>query len=177
MDLIEKQRARPIPTNNGWRSAVNLKTKTFFKEKKMNSRTLTIIATVLMLAVCQAQGQCLDCSGGVKTGGEISIQSLIVPTVPLSEVYRESIVGDYVAAGVGLRSSASGNINISIPAGVTILNAFLYWSIMEDSETPSAVLADVTFNGNAVTGIKIGTAGDPCSGRFLRSVSGGCDAR
>lgn len=124
-----------------------------------------VLLTITMTAVPQAQAEpvvCQECSDGVTTGEEEFLaMSLLPPTVPLAEAFRTQLCGDYVAAGVGLRSSASGTINISLPAGATIQKAFLYWSIMQ-SGTPSPALFNVTFNGNPVVGALVGTAGDPC---------------
>jgi hypothetical protein len=127
-----------------------------------------LLTICIVLAICgtalAAMVTCTDCTNGTTTGDKaaVSIKSLLPPTVPLSEVLRTWVEGDYVAAGAGLRESASGTITISLPAGAVVRKAFLYWSIMEDSNTPSADLYDVTFNGNAVTGSLVGTSGSPC---------------
>lgn len=127
-------------------------------------RLLTICIVLAICGIAQAKTvTCTDCTDGKITGEEIfTIQSLYPPTEPLTEVLRMFVEGDYVAAGAGLRDSASGTITISLPAGAVVQKALLYWSIMEDSNTPSTDLYDVTFNGNAVTGTLVGTAGDPC---------------
>ncbi|MHC4707740.1 MAG: DUF3344 domain-containing protein [Planctomycetota bacterium] len=128
-------------------------------------RLLTICIVLAICGTAQAATvTCTDCTDGTTTGKEAAVltKSLLPPSVPLSEVFRTWVEGDYVAAGAGLRSSASGTITISLPAGAVVRKAFLYWSIMEDSDTPSADLYDVTFNGNPVTGLLVGTAGSPC---------------
>jgi len=72
--------------------------------------------------------------------------------------------GDYVAAGVGLRGQAGGNITIAgIPADSTIKAAYLYWGYLDDSEEAS--LKTLTFAGQAFTGTKTGSGPDCCWGR------------
>jgi hypothetical protein len=75
-----------------------------------------------------------------------------------------TIAGDYVAAGIGLRNTTQGNITISgIPTGATVAQAFLYWAMLDNGESPS--LKSLNFNGTPVTGAKIGSGPDTCWGR------------
>jgi hypothetical protein len=72
--------------------------------------------------------------------------------------------GDYVAAGVGLRDKAGGNITIAgIPANSTINAAYLYWGYLDNGE--SAALKNITFAGQAFTGTKTGQGVDCGWGR------------
>lgn len=89
--------------------------------------------------------------------------SFIGTPVPLTEAFRTEVNGDYVAAGVSMRGTGSGNIEISLPAGSQIERAFLYWSVMRSSFTNA--LATGTFNATPITGTLIGTTGDPCWSR------------
>src|SRR5579863_4435681 len=64
------------------------------------------------------------------------------------------VTGDYVVAGVGLRGGgaghggwATGNINVAgVPNNAQPIAAFLYWSTVEKTTTPSAAVG--YFNGN-----------------------------
>jgi hypothetical protein len=69
--------------------------------------------------------------------------------------------GNYVAAGVGLRNTTSGNITISgIPASATIQAAYLYWSFLDNGATTSE--ATIMFAGRNFTGTQIGSGPDTC---------------
>jgi hypothetical protein len=72
--------------------------------------------------------------------------------------------GDYVAAGVGLRDKAGGDITIAgVPADSTIKAAYLYYGYLDDGE--SASLKTITFAGTSFTGTKTGEGPDTCWGR------------
>ena len=60
----------------------------------------------------------------------------------------------YVAAGVGLRNAQPGNININVPAGVTIEQVLVYWEGQMTTNVPgdNSILVD----GNPVVGTLIG---------------------
>jgi hypothetical protein len=60
----------------------------------------------------------------------------------------------------GMRGSGSGSITVSGISGA-VLHAFLYWHGPTNSGDPASN-ANVTFNGNSVTGTNIGTASDNC---------------
>ena len=69
--------------------------------------------------------------------------------------------GGYVAAGVGLRNRGSGTISVSgIPAGSTVEQAFLYWSILGVEPQPD--YAQGLVNGTSVTGDLIDSGPAPC---------------
>ncbi|MFQ5933997.1 MAG: DUF3344 domain-containing protein, partial [Dehalococcoidia bacterium] len=75
-----------------------------------------------------------------------------------------TIAGDYVAAGTGLRGTTQGSINISdIPAGATVTEAFLYWGMLDNVESPA--LSNMNFDGTPITGTLIGSGPDTCWGR------------
>jgi hypothetical protein len=82
----------------------------------------------------------------------------------LSNFTNIIVHGDYVAAGVGLRGQAGGNITIAgIPANSTIKAAYLYWGYLDDGE--SAALKNITFAGQAFVGTKTGQGLDCGWGR------------
>jgi hypothetical protein len=66
----------------------------------------------------------------------------------------------YVAAGVGLRNQGSGNIALTgIPAGAQIVQALLYWAILDPSNPGTAM----SMNGNPINStLTSGDQGDPC---------------
>jgi hypothetical protein len=79
----------------------------------------------------------------------------------LSQFLAETLNGDYVAAGIGMRNLGRGTITISgIPSGSNIEGAYLYWCILDDS-----LLSDFKsgiFAGRRITGTLIGTGQGPC---------------
>jgi hypothetical protein len=79
----------------------------------------------------------------------------------LSESFRQTLFGDVTAAGVGLRGSGQGTINLSgIPANGWVQRAFLYWATLGSS----GEFTNPQLNGNTVNGQRIGTSGDTCWG-------------
>lgn len=72
------------------------------------------------------------------------------------ETFNQSLKGDYVAKGIGMRNIGQGQIDLTgmIPLGSTIVKAFLYWSMMGPGASPSAEL-----NGHSITGTLIAHCG------------------
>lgn len=89
----------------------------------------------------------------------MNANSIYGTPVPLSQFVKLSGNG-YVSAGIGMRETSSGTIDINLPTGSTIKNAYLYWSVMSNSYTSS--LATGNINGNAITGNLIATTATPC---------------
>jgi len=72
----------------------------------------------------------------------------------------ETIKGDHVANGVGLRNRGGGTINLrGIPTNVTLNKAYLYWCILGNTPLRNQT---VSINGVAVTGTSVGTGVAPC---------------
>ena len=90
--------------------------------------------------------------------------ALSVPPGSLSPFRNVTIAGDYIAAGVGLRGTTQGTINISgLPANATVREAFLYWGFLDNGE--SASLKNLNFKGTPITATLIGSGPDTCWGR------------
>jgi hypothetical protein len=86
------------------------------------------------------------------------------PTSALAPSFTLTLPGDYVSAGVGLRSQTGGTITIAgIPTGATVQKALLYWGMLDNGEDAS--LHQLNFNGTALSGTRIGTGPDTCWGR------------
>lgn len=87
----------------------------------------------------------------------------------LTQFRSLTIAGDYVAAGIGLRGVTQGSISITgIPADASIIEAYLYWGMLDNGESPS--LKNINFNGSPTTGTLIGSGEDTCwglSGSFV----------
>jgi len=96
------------------------------------------------------------------------------PAASLTQSFAFTIPGDYTAVGVGLRGGtaplfgpppASADISVSaIPIGATVVQAFLYWGMLDNGE--DATLRNLTLNGNPITGTRIGSGPDTCWGRI-----------
>ena len=99
-------------------------------------------------------------AGDVAPGGQDVLDVLYGPQVPLVQSYSQTLQGDYVAAGVGMRNVGGGTISIALPAGSTIEKAFLYWSVIRPAG-PTAPNTG-TMNGTAIVGALVGTSGSPC---------------
>ena len=82
----------------------------------------------------------------------------------LNQFRNLTVAGDYVAAGIGLRDTTQGSITISgIPVGASVVEAYLYWGMLDSGESPS--LKNMNFNGTPITGTLIGSGEDTCWGR------------
>lgn len=98
-------------------------------------------------------------SAGGGSPGPLLTTPLVSAPAPLSQFQRLTITGNFAASGTGMRNVGSGTISISgIPTDATILNAHLYWTILNPT-TPSAA---GTFEDNSITGTLLGTGIDPC---------------
>lgn len=79
------------------------------------------------------------------------------------ETLHLTLPGGVEAKGVGLRSLGSGTIVLDeIPAAALVVQAYLYWEILDDVE--GAGFDDVTVNGHAVAGDRIGEGAGLCWG-------------
>lgn len=119
------------------------------------SYSFSLFAALLALSMTFT----LNAQDGGQQG--FSAQATIGNQVPFSQIWSGTIQGDYVAAGVGMRNIGSGTINISLPAGATVRNAWLFWSVVWDGTQPANTGA---LNGTGITGTFIGTSGSPCWG-------------
>jgi hypothetical protein len=115
-----------------------------------------LIATLAATAVATTTAR----AGDVVPGGQDVLDVLIGPQVPLAQSYSQTLQGDYVAAGVGMRNVGGGTITVTLPAGSTIERAFLYWSVIRPAG-PAAPNTG-TLNGTALAGTLVGTSGSPC---------------
>ncbi len=69
--------------------------------------------------------------------------------------------GGYVAGGISLRNRGFGKIKISgIPKGAKVKGAYLFWSVLHNSET--AALKKGKFAGKKIKGTKVGSGDSPC---------------
>jgi hypothetical protein len=80
------------------------------------------------------------------------------PQVPLAPAQSYTLAGDYAAAGVGARNRGGGTIDLTLPPGAVVVQAFLYWTILDGTQPP----ATGTFNDSPVAGTLVAQAGDPC---------------
>jgi hypothetical protein len=76
----------------------------------------------------------------------------------LSNFYRNALEGDIISAGVGLRGTGEGTINLpALPGGASVVRAFLYWSTLG-----TGIYQEVTFAGEEITGLVVGHSRNPC---------------
>lgn len=86
------------------------------------------------------------------------------PASSLNPSLNVTIPGDYTAAGVGLRGSNQGVISLTgVPADAHVVQAFLYWGMLDNGESPS--LKSLTINGTPIVGTRIAVGPDTCWGR------------
>jgi hypothetical protein len=112
------------------------------------------------VAIAQEQNQ-----GGItQPGNGAGSQAEALVASGLNQFRSLSIAGDYVAAGTSLRDTTQGNITISgVPAGASVVEAYLYWGMLDNGESPS--LKNMNFNGTPIIGTLIGSDQDTCWGR------------
>ncbi len=86
----------------------------------------------------------------------VNEQALALPH--LAPSVQVTVVGDVTTAGVGLRETGAGTINLAgIPTGATVQKALLYWATLGTS----GGFTSPTLNGTPVTGTLIGQSDDP----------------
>ena len=86
------------------------------------------------------------------------------PASSLNASLNVTIAGDYTAAGVGLRDRTQGTISLSnVPVDAHVVQAFLYWGMLDNGESPS--LKNLNFNGTPIIGTRIAIGSDTCWGR------------
>jgi hypothetical protein len=80
--------------------------------------------------------------------------------LPLFKTYTGQY--GYVAAGIGVRNVARGTINVRVPFGVTLVDAWLYWTILDNSSNLNPLNNKIDVNGIRVHGDLIGSGISPC---------------
>lgn len=103
------------------------------------------------------------CSNGACTSSapEPQIAASLATTSPTSSsnlgMFRSFVVaGGYAVAGVGVRGSGTGIINMTgVPSGAHVVAAYLYWETLGNGQSG-------IFNGYSVLGVSLGTVSSPC---------------
>src|ERR1700682_1518497 len=120
-------------------------------------RTPILLAAIAIFApLLYGQQQCAN--GGCTSVAQLRPLVALAPTSVSNLAFFKSYVlnGDYVVAGVGVRGSGRGTISMSeVPSGAPVTAAYLYWETLGNGQTG-------TFNGRAVSGIRLGTVTSPC---------------
>jgi hypothetical protein len=113
--------------------------------------TTILFVSISPLAYAEQGTACPDC---------VQQQSIIGTPTPLTLSFNyPNFRGGYVASGVCMRNYGYGTINIAgVPAGSTVVQAFLYWEILDEEDTQYGG----TFEGVAITGTLIANPGNPC---------------
>ena len=97
------------------------------------------------------------------TYDNVYVNSNAVTPPRLAPFLQQTVTGDVVSAGVGLRGTGTGTITLTgIPEGATVQKAYLYWATLGTSGT----FTTPTVNGTAVSGTLIGQSDDPWWGSF-----------
>jgi hypothetical protein len=124
--------------------------------KKYIYKLINVFALLLLLnafvpmALSEEGKECIDC---------ITADNIKGTPVPLTLSYSAHIRGGYVANGTCLRNYGYGTIDINEAHGTT-LKAFLYWVILNETETSDMRMG--VFEGQSITGTLIANTGDPC---------------
>jgi hypothetical protein len=100
----------------------------------------------------------------VANGGMISEDK--VASIPTSAVslpfFKSYFSANYVADGVGLRNTGRGTISLRVPSGSSIIDAWIYWKILNSASAVGPYDKRITVNGVATTGSLIGSGISPC---------------
>jgi hypothetical protein len=122
----------------------------------------TVVALLTIGAAAQTAG-----TTGAASGPTIQQATILNP---MTQVNAKYICGGQVSAGTPIAGNAaglgtSGVIPLAgIPAGAKIRKAMLFWSVLTNSAEAANPGMNIAFNGNPITGVKIGfVAGEsPC---------------
>ena len=86
------------------------------------------------------------------------VQSIKLPTPSSALTYSNA---NYVTAGIGARNNDRGTVELRVPSGTSLVDAWVYWQIL-DVATPNAQDYYATINGVRVKGALIGSGPSPC---------------
>jgi hypothetical protein len=115
---------------------------------------LSFLAVALTVLPAQAEM-------GAAPKGQPQALAVTVPQ-PINPSFTIASAG-HVANGCALRNSTSCQIRLrGLPAGSTIVKAFVYWAFTSTTGTGSAKQNTITFAGNTVTGTLVGSGVDAC---------------
>lgn len=100
-------------------------------------------------------------SGGV-ADDRAAAAALVTPAAPVTFLGFTGRV-DHAAAGTGLRNFDSGTIRLrGIPAGSTVVRAFLYWAMICSPGTLCPRIVAIEFEGRTIDSALFATGGQPC---------------
>jgi len=110
--------------------------------------------------------QTAGASQGAVTGPVPSVARKISMTLLYSTNDLPAARYEYVAAGMGLRDTGYGSINLRLPLSTTLVKALLFWDVLDATAaaagTHSANL--IVLDGVRVSGTKIASGASPCWG-------------
>lgn len=117
-----------------------------------------------------SQYSSLDSSSGsfISESDDVSFSTIesseeVTTSATLSQPLIISLPGglDHAAFGTATRNSGSGSIRVrGVPAGSTVVRAFLYWGTIVTNPAPTTATA--CLNGTQLNGRLIGTSAEPC---------------
>jgi len=113
-----------------------------------------LLTTILLVAFGANMQQANVHVQGTVPEASFSAQAAVPVGLTLYKTYTGKY--NYVATGMGVRNTGRGTISLVLPKGTTLTNAFLYWTIF-DNTTPNANDNKIVVNGILVTGTLIGT--------------------
>lgn len=106
-------------------------------------------------------GAPLDSSIG---GGGVAPQQPVGSLASLTSLnlsfFRFYESANYVAAGTGVRNTGMGTISLRVPKGATLIDAWVYWDILNTTAGPKD--KNITVNGVKLSGTLIGSGISPC---------------
>lgn len=90
-----------------------------------------------------------------QSNGDVTVQTVYLGSVPLTQFYNKTLRGDYVAKGVGMYSTGNGTIDLAglVPSDAVIEKVFLYWSVFRNTNQESSII----LNNTTITGNLLGT--------------------
>ncbi len=105
--------------------------------------------TIDMAPTTNLQGAVIENTTDIMNASNVSLN--------LFKTYQNA---SYVTAGIGVRNTGRGIINLRVPDGTTLIDAWLYWKIL--NSTAGTHDNEITVNGIRVIGKQIGSGPSPC---------------
>lgn len=113
-----------------------------------------LVLSTLMLSVLAAKGP---------VPGTIDESAIPAKSVEVGLKLFKTYEGvGYVASGIGVRNTGRGTINIMVPKGASLRDAWLYWMVLDNKPNPKPDSDKIDICGVRVVGNMIGSGPDPC---------------
>jgi hypothetical protein len=109
----------------------------------------------------QAVATVVDSEQGKIAENKVAAVPAATVNLPFFKTYTSA---NYVIEGIGARNTGRGTVNLRVPYGSSLIDAWVYWKVLNSPSAVGPYDKRITVNGISKTGSLIGSGISPCWG-------------